>query len=306
MKRIKHRNIIFFFLAFGFLSRLEAQEKIYLPLLVNEFRNINESGNLFYRDRIGEDDRTGNDLVFDPSGKAFIYQWERDQIYELNSKYQVAKVILLLNKKSRDVRRLIKADGTGFLFFNFYGIESYFNYQGEILFQTDIYDLMQEPVTSVDYLSNILFLVDRKGRLYSVYNPTMDQGENYANYRNPEQTKLLFKSNSGIDLQGLTIDEKGLMYLNNIFIGPNFMPVVGQWQYYLNQNSIVIGNVQTNLLTIPMPKLESSEILECTAIHPSGDIYFLRFNKALNKHILYKIENNWDLEVKLAWERPKK
>lgn len=305
MKSLKRRNFSIIFCAFVFLLGLEADENKYLPLVVNEFRNVNESGELFYRVRIGEDDRTGNDLVFDPSGKAFIYQWVWNQIYELDSKYQVVKIVLLPENDSRDVRYLVKADGIGFLLFNYYGIESYFDYQGNAIFHTDIYNLMQEPVTTVDYLSNILFLVDRKGRLYSVLNPSMDQGKNHANYRNPEQTVDLFKTDSVVDLKGLSRDDKGRIFRDDVYIGPAFMPVVGKYRYTIDSDSCRISNGFTRIASIEFV-LPLDEIHESTAIHPSGDIYILRYNQERNKHILYKIENTWDLDAKNAWNSQKK
>lgn len=305
MKEMKSCILFIFVLSVVCTGHVVAQSK--QPTEVAIFKNEAQNGSLYFTEDVGPDGVSGNSFVFDPSGDMYLVQYDQRLLYRI--KVSSFKIEQIMNIKLPSYWGILKADGKVFEFSD--GASGYMSttYGGEDIVKLQLNKFLPQFIAknlNFFYHAGILFFIDEKFQLHCVLNPALDQDQNKRNYRNPEQTKLLFKSNSGIDLQGLTIDEKGLMYLNNIFIGPNFMPVVGQWQYYLNQNSIVIGNVQANLLTIPMPKLESSEILECTAIHPSGDIYFLRFNKALNKHILYKIENNWDLEVKLAWERPKK
>ena len=151
------------------------------------------------------------------------------------------------------------------------------------------------------YHANILFFIDNKYQLHSIINPSVEDSENKKNYRNPEQTRALFKPDSGFNLEGLTIDDNGLMYVNGILVGPKFMPVIRKWQYFINSMNITIGNQELVLIKIPTTLFDPEEIHECTAIHPSGDIYFLRYNPSKNVHILYKIENTWDVEARTDW-----
>lgn len=301
MKSSKLRIILLLFFMTIILSVIEAQEVKYHPQLINEFRNVNESGGFFFREHVGEDDRTGNDLVFDPTGRMFVYQWEQDQVYEVDSRYQLSRVVILPVNESRDVRRLVKADGVGFLFFNFYGIETYYDNQGVPIFHTEIYDLMQEPVVSIEYVSDILFLLDRKGRLHSVVNPSMDEGGNQLNYKTPEETIKMFEKGSKVDLKGLTRDDRGILYLKG---RPVYLSVknIGQYKYQFLRTDIYITSEGKTKIALSL-KTTTDEVLESATLHPSGDVYFLNYNKVSNMHILYKIENTWDPEAKKEWEQ---
>jgi hypothetical protein len=129
----------------------------------------------------------------------------------------------------------------------------------------------------------------------------LDLAQNKANYRNPEQTKKLFLPGSGVDLQGLTMDEKGRLFVNGKQV---YLTVqnVGDYRYQYLQNNFYI-NATGKSETVVSVQTNPDEILESTAIHPSGDIYFLKYNKATDTHILYRIENTWDPAFRAEWYR---
>ena len=298
MKYTIRFGVLLVLLTFVIPFSLIAQDSF---IAVQSYDNKNVSGMLFYREKIGEDDRTGNDLVFDSSGNAFVFQWDQNLLYKLGSDITVKSVITFPENVPRIIKRLVNADGKILLFLNYYGIESAYDFQGNSLFEMNIWDLMQEPVVSIGYFANILFLVDRKGRLYSVLSPSMDQEKNAANFRDPEQTKKLFEPGSGVDLQGLTMDVKGLLYVNGKQV---YLTVenVGDFRYQYLQNNFYI-NATGKSETVVSVQTNPDEILESTAIHPSGDIYFLKYNKNTDKHILYRIDNTWDPAFRAEWYR---
>lgn len=130
----------------------------------------------------------------------------------------------------------------------------------------------------------------------------MDQETNEANFRDLEQTIKLFEPGSGIDLQGLTMDEKGQLFLNGLkYYWPG--TVVGKYKYQILDNDNVYISDGEKKIRIYTKTDNSSEFDESTAIHPSGDIYFLKYNKNTDKHILYRIENTWDPAFRAEWYR---
>lgn len=289
-------TILFLIIIFSCMVKVVSQETI---IFVKSFENKNERNYLYFSKEVGEDDRTGNDIVFDPFGKAFIFQWDQNLVYKLDLNYLVERTIDLPQRKTIKIQKLIKADGTILLFMNYYGLESGFDYQGIPVFDMNLWEQMQEPVVAIDYFKKVLFLVDRKNTLHSVLEPSMDQKQNMANYRDPEATKKLFAADSGVDLHGLTMDEKGMLFMN----GKSFYL---QNQYYgsysyniLDQQNVYIsdGKQKTRISTVT----SENEIGESTAIHPSGDIYFLKYNKIKNTHILYRLKNTWDSAFRTEW-----
>lgn len=293
--------LLFFFLGFT-ISTIQAQVNQYKVKPVAEFSNEKIPGKLFYTNDIGPDGSSGNGIVFHENGKAYIFQNDQRLLYSYDLISKEVRNKFPLNIAAYEA--IDRAQNDFLLFSGGFGAVDAYTYSGEKVFSIRISSFIKNIRTeSFLYYADTLFFIDDRFQLHSILDPSMDQEKNKLNYRTPEQTKKMFEPSSGVDLKGLTIDEKGLMYLNGIFIGPKFMPVVGKWRYSLNEGSIIIGNGSARLASIPMPQLEPSEILECTAIHPSGDIYFLRYNKNRDKHILYKIENTWDSESKFAWEK---
>lgn len=277
-----------------------SQSDNYLSQKVKEFQNKKQQGFLFYNKNAQGEAATGNQLVFDEAGMMIVHQFDMNLVYFFKNDLRNTEVILSLNPP---VQAGLTSAANGFLFFSTGDDITYMQYNGEVLFRLNPYVLEKGLIfTSFYYHANFLFFVDDRYKLYSIQSPSMDMEKNMANFRNPEQTKKLFVSGSDVDLKGLTMDEKGLMYVNGIFIGPGFMPVVGNYQYYMNQNDITIGDAQKQLTIIPM-QTNDDEILESIAIHPSGDIYFLKYNKTMDKHILYQIKNTWDPAIRIEWYR---
>lgn len=74
----------------------------------------------------------------------------------------------------------------------------------------DIIQLRQS--TNVFYHSNILFIYDKNGKLWSIKNPGLDKNLNILNLLNETETIKLFMNKNIVD--GLTIDSKKRIYLD--------------------------------------------------------------------------------------------
>ncbi len=278
------------------------------PLIkVAEFENKREEGYFFIRmpeNVAPNDDATGSGLKFDEKGNCYMIQTDMSIMYQFDiSKNSLVKLanlnFLELGAEGITTIRESKFFCSGMMG-RFKLLDEKFNY----IFKINMLDWNVRLDTRSAYYDeeiNILLFTDSQYKLHSIVNPGMDEAQNKANYRNPEETIALFES--GTDLQGLTRDEKGRIYKNGVYIGPNFTPVVGKYRYEWSSFSLGISDGKELLLKerIKLPR-QRNEIYESTAVHPSGDIYLLRYNKETDKHILYKIENTWDLEAKKAWQ----
>jgi len=298
---------------FGFLACLllflvgsiSAEDQKYPSLVVKEFKNEKVRGALYYIPPAASPDAviSANDLVFDPDGNPIILQWAQGLLYFPDKKnWSIKKVVKPeLPLDFLVVEHLVGADGKRLFFWNYYGLESAVDYSGKAIFRVDLQELALR-VPSYYYHAGILFLTDNHQKLHSVANPSMDQDENKKNYRDPDNTKKLFEMETNVDLEGLTMDANGELMLS----GSPFdirLQYLGNYAYFrVDPDNVSVWDGKKRVM---VSMQIDSEVGESTAIHPSGDIYFLRFNKARNVHILYKIENTWDPEIKKTWESRK-
>ncbi|AEE16698.1 hypothetical protein [Treponema brennaborense] len=280
---------------------LFAQE--YPLIKVAEFENRAESSFLYTQEIKPEDMEIGNIIAFDKDGRILIQQMQQREIQIYNEIGQIkASSILKYNAPLLPIKQILNDKIMCSLSI---GNTTMIDYDGKILFDVNFYGIVNSslfPSSYYDEASNILLFTDNQYKLHSIVNPGMDEAQNKANYRNPEETIALFES--GTDLQGLTRDEKGRIYKNGKFIsgGTNFNPVVNNNYYLLDPRKIWVSDDNNKDLAAITIIQQRNEIHESTAVHPSGDIYLLRYNKETDKHILYKIENTWDLEAKKAWQ----
>lgn len=267
--------------------------------MVNEYENKKTHGDLYYNDQAGPDSTSGNFLSFNQNGLMILNQYDQNLIYIFSEINFSKPIIISYSGENRGAG--IKAMDDGFLLFGG-GYVDLIKNDGSKYFSVVLYKLfsgMLPAKTNILYYADILFFIDEDYTLHSVLEPSMDQKQNMANYRDPEETKKLFAADSGVDLHGLTMDEKGMLFMN----GKSFYL---QNQYYgsysyniLDQQNVYIsdGKQKTRISTVT----SENEIGESTAIHPSGDIYFLKYNKIKNTHILYRIENTWDSAFRTEW-----
>lgn len=294
------KKIITIILCILVITVVTAQD--YPLIKVAEFDNKNEEGYLYYRLIVApHDDQTGNDLVFDEQGYPILFQHDTGKLYILNKDTYKTEVVYNTPLRNSSYEKLIKAENNQLIYFSPLSNIQITDYSGT----RKVYvPYLGFTINSMYYqeASKILLFIDAQYKLHSIVNPGIDEAQNKANYRTPEETIALFES--GTDLQGLTRDEKGRIYNNGKFVsnGKIFVPVLNEVRYIYGSQLISIGLPNsTSYINIDV-KSSSNEIHESTAVHQSGDIYLLRYNKDTDKHILYKIENTWDLDAKKVFE----
>jgi hypothetical protein len=274
----------------------------YLPRIETEYKNEKKIGSLFYNINAKGEAATGNKIIFDENGALIVHQFDLDVVYFFTHNLIEVKSVLPLTPPIN--AGLTKAEN-GHLFFSIGDEVTYMKYNGEVVFKVNPYQIVRGKMfTSFCYVKNVLFFIDDRLQLYSLVNPTIDQAKNQIHYRNPEQTKKLFEPDSDIDLKGLSLDENSNLYID----GTKYYwygVAQGKFKYQIVDTSNVSISDGTKKVRISTNTNEN-EIGESTAIHPSGDIYFLRYNKVSDKHLLYKIENTWDLDAKTTWEKREK
>jgi hypothetical protein len=281
------------------------------PLIkVAEFENKNERGCFYIRkpEEVGpQDDATGSGIKFSTDGTAYMIQTDTSSIYQMDMKTYQLTYLHDLNFLLQGAEGIDKITDKYLFCTGTWGRFQLLDWKFNNKFKISIIDWGERIYTQSAYYdedSDILFFMDNKYKMHSILHPGMDEAENRKNYRDPEGTVKLFEADSGVDLYGLTRDEKGRIFKNGKYIGPNFTPVVGKYRYEWSSRSLGISDGYKLLLAsrIQFP-VTVDEIYESTAVHPSGDIYILRYNKKINKHILYKLENTWDKDAKSAWEK---
>jgi len=283
------------------------------PLIkVAEFENKDASTYLFMRtvnNVQAQDDFTGNYIMYDENGNLIVFQDDSGRMIFYDKDYKVRNVIQTSLKKSP----FILTYQNGKILFNDLTARLYLlSRDGEINFSVNFFD-MELPETGLtsayyDEDSGILFFIDDKYKMHSILNPGMDETANRKNYRTPEETDRLFEADSGVDLHGLTRDEKGRIFKNGKYIsyGPVFYTVINNLSYILDDTKIWVSDCNDKDYAVIKIEKKNDETYESTTVHPSGDIYILRYNAKINRHILYKIENTWDKDAKSAWEKKQK
>ena len=242
------------------------------------------------------DERAGYSIVFDPQGTLYF-------IYPQKNIYQASNDLLRLTEISPVPMTfggyftplehgLLSWDETG----NIWMME----WNGQTLFFVRLLKILpRQEYTGAFYYSGVLFFLDSEYKLHSIIHPSIDASTNKLNYYNTVQTKHLIESSSIGDLIGLSLDKNGFLYLNQ---KPIYMGVteIGYFRYQILRQKIYINSTGKPEITLSL-KVNDDDIFESATVHPSGDIYFLNYNTAKRKHILYMIENNWDLDSKMRW-----
>ena len=175
---------------------------------------------------------------------------------------------------------------------------------------------------SAFYHSNILFIHDKDGKLWSIKNPGLDSVKNRKNLLNEEKTLALFKDG---DIDGLTIDSEKRLFLNGelqtldyavfykyykslhpeleklTMLEFQISPKTANMMTYINKDNhlntywdmggryICIFN--SSGLLYDFFEYDSKKSSTTPAVSPSGDIYFMHHGE--DKVTLYKIERQW-------------
>ncbi len=175
---------------------------------------------------------------------------------------------------------------------------------------------------SAFYHSNILFIHDENGKLWSIKNPGLDDSKNRKNLLDEKKTLALFKNG---DIDGLTIDSEKRLFLNGelqtldyaIFysyyksLHPELEKLTKlQFQIssktanmmtYLNKDSDLntywdmggkyIAIFNDSGLLFDFFEYDGDKSSTTPAVSPSGDIYFMHHGE--EKVTLYKIDRQW-------------
>jgi hypothetical protein len=288
----------------------ENTENSYPLIKIAEFENKNEPGCFYIRkqEEVGpQDDATGSGIKFSTDGTAYMIQTDTSSIYQMDMKTYKLTYLHDLNFLLQGAEGINKITDKYLFCTGTWGRFQLLDWNFNNKFKISIIDWGERIYTQSAYYdedSDVLFFMDNKYKMHSILHPGMDEAENRKNYRDPEATVKLFEADSGVDLHGLTRDEKGRIFKNGKYIsyGPAFYTVINNLSYILDDTKIWISDYNDKDRAVIKIEKKNDEIYESTAVHPSGDIYMLRYNTKINKHILYKIENTWDKDAKSAWE----
>lgn len=287
---------------------ITAQAEGYEPRVVKEYPVSSDVNATFSAPVYNTYEDFGVHLACDLSGRIYLLDYDRQIIHVVNdSDFSIVKSFKV---KPFPYDTLFCGDKDGFYYVSMSGFFQYIRNDGTVVFWGDLRDVMsftpEIDIISSLYYADILFFMDNRNQIHSILSPSMDSAQNKKNYRNPEKTKALFQQDSGIDLKGLRIDERDRFILNGNFLGPKFMPNINQSRYTLNNDgnhifNITIRDQQNNVIVINISNLSEEETPEGYAVHPSGDIYILRYNRTKKAHILFRIENTWDSVARQAF-----
>ncbi len=261
---------------------------------VKEFENKREEGQLYYN-IYSDEAPTGNSMRIDVDGNIYIYQRDIGILYTLNSKsYEINKT---------DYLKLQNFLSFMYAYKNYLGFhKSIYDYlaiekkSGKLKFEVNNLNF-EINAAYYDEDSDVLFLTDRSGNIYSVINPENDNQKNEANYHNPNETEEIFSKNGSYSDKNIYIENNALYKNGSVYYF--YGSQVNGYNFYLLDTTMYI--YLKNELFKEINLRSKMEIFESAAVHPCGDIYILRFNETQNRHILYRIENTWDSAWRKQW-----
>jgi hypothetical protein len=292
------------------INMVHAQEENKKPILVKEYPISIETNGTFYEPVEQAYEDFGLNLACDMSGRLYFFDYDKHLIHILDDKYFT--IIKTYKVNPFPFLGRYHGDKNGIYYISNFGVFEYINYEGIVLFYGDLGDIINFTddmrIESFYYHANVLFFMDNQKQIHSIINPGMNTEQNKINYRNPEQTKALFYQDSDFDLQGLRLDSTyGYFYLNDVCMGPDFYQVIGKWMYVPSSLgndllSLVVGNEVKVLIDNKIMRIDRKIFTpEGFTVHPSGDIYILRYDRNKKAHILLRFENTWDLEARKVW-----
>ena len=268
------------------------------------FRQGIDNGNLKLRlgEEIEEDDFSGNFLTVTDYGKVFIHCWDRDTLLEINAdEKKLEKELNLKGIVERDNPVCLSTSNKNILIFRG-------SWGRILLLDTDGFTIksrfyprdsgltIQSPNVLYDEESDVLFYQISGEPITCLVHPTMDMQENKRNYHDAAETKALLEGGTyaphlSIDrMDRLVIDGKST-YFDTVWIGNYRYQVFGDYE-------VCLWNGKLDSLEF---EKKEGEIVESTAIHPSGDVYRLIYNQKTKLHTLYRIQNTWDPSWRKEW-----
>ena len=213
------------------------------------------------------------------------------------------KIVQTYNVRPYFIDGELYAYSDGILCFSHSGYFSFITFDGTVIFTDNLLEMgiKCDRFDGVIYYNKFLLFKDSSDTLniHCILNPSMDHESNIKNYRNPEQTKELLRNKSDYDLNGLSMDDNGVMYLNNqkyYWYGKR----IGKRAYQIvAYGKVSISDGKTNFKLLP-PENDTLKY-ESVTIHPSGDVYYMIYDSSKKAHVLYSYTNTWDPEWRADW-----
>ncbi|BDC92038.1 hypothetical protein [Treponema bryantii] len=285
------------------------------PLIkIGEYENKKELNSISIRkdeEVAVSDDVTGNILTISNDGTMIIHCRDLDKLVKITKNFELEYLVDLKGIINSDATHLESVYDGKFLFSGSWADYVLINKNRNQIFSFNPlwdYDIRMDSKTSY-YLeeANVLFFWDNKENIYCVVNPGMDKEENRKNFHNTEETKKIFESD--VEINGVKIRVSSS---NNVFLDGKrtywdqtrmndymYQKVnMGNYYIYDRKNATRKKNEK---ISYDIYLTSDTEVIESSALHPSGDIYVLRMNWNTNTHNLYCIENTWDPQWRAQW-----
>ena len=163
------------------------------------------------------DDITGNDIFINEYGNIMLYQRDKKQIFFIDDKYQIKKIIDI---KTNTHLHTFQTIGSNILIGN-YTDAFYINNDGEELFRVKIYSILNEyngtdgnwfNACYYDEKSDIIFFTAKHNKLHCILNPTLDEKQNKSNFYTSGETQKLLED--GLYAPHLTLNEYNYLYID--------------------------------------------------------------------------------------------
>lgn len=278
----------------------------YIQKKVQEFPMGNYDNGVYlrhYEQVAPQDDITKNYLVFTQKGDLCIYQADSSRMIYLNDNLQIEKEIemdLLIHAYDLMYTEnyLLMTDKIARIYLFDYQLQqkAYFELY-------DIFSLYGQGVcltsTYYDEVSDIVFFKDTEDNLHSIIHPSLNDEENRKNYKNPDETLMMFNSGNYFTNDHISLYKNKYLVIDGII---NYWgrQNLGKYTYQVVNSHYV--NLWDGKNSLPIKfDYDSENEIESIAIHPCGDIYILRMNWQTNTHNLYCIENTWDPQWREEW-----
>jgi len=320
-KKNIYGNILFvlFFILFIFFSLTSAEFNSYKLEKITEFKigdGINEIGykpSMFNRgipNAIGFD-KNSVYIGDDANNRVIILNYNLKQVNEIKNKLWLSAATQYEFDSNNEI---IGRCGQ----YSIMKLDREFN----LVFNIDYSILKNYRIHFSDnfiVFNNIIFsyLVNKK--IICIINPTISIKKNINNIMDPAQTRALFQSNSGLDMDGLKLDQKNRLILNGEILTRDYDTFYSYWQekhdennekqpklnidikvdkyvnyptsliylgrdkdgnhYWGADNSVILVYNKKGFL-LDAFKYDENKSKTIPAVHPSGDIYFLGYKES--------------------------
>lgn len=282
------------------------------PLIkVVDIKQGSENNCIILRDNenLGDDDFSGNYITITENGTLYINCWDLRSLIQvdLTKKTYTYKIDLSNIQNELSNVLLNQAIENNLLFTDSWGDCKLYDVNNkELKFEVIPREFnvnFKSDSFYYDKQLNILFIYDYDNNIHCILNPSMDQEQNKNNYRTPAQTKAMIdKKEFGTHI--------ALSKSNNLIIDGAVTPWgtvwYGKYRYQISTNNNRVSLWDGSAVKRIEFEKKENEVVESMAIHPSGDIYRLVYDKSTKLHTLYRVENTWDPKWRKEWYKKHK